>query len=135
MQKKRKTKSSRPSRQVASWNSHFAKKVQLFFRQFLKVSSFRTKALLLLGIILVLIPTFFYVNEGVQLAFFTPKVPVVKKQFPAPTWISIPAVQMELPIIEEAINGNTWGVAEDGISHLNVSARPGEVGPIILYGH
>jgi len=62
-------------------------------------------------------------------------VHVVAKSFPAPTWISIPAVDMELPIIETAISGNTWGIAENGISHLDISARPNEDGPIILYGH
>lgn len=94
-----------------------------------------TKLLLISGLLLVIIPTFFYINEGVQLAFFTPKVPVVAKTLPAPTWVSIPSVQMELPIVEEAIGNGVWGIAESGISHLNTSARPGEDGPIILYGH
>lgn len=104
-------------------------------RSFLKHLSLRTKLLFAIGCLLVLVPTFFYINEGVQLAFFTPKVPVIQKQYPAPTWISVPSVQMELPIVEEAISRGSWGVADNGISHLNTSARPQEMGPIILYGH
>ena len=88
-----------------------------------------------MGLLLIAIPLFFYLNEGVQLAFFTPKVPIVAKKFPAPTWISIPKVQMELPIVEEAISRGVWGIADNGISHLNTSANPQEEGPIILYGH
>lgn len=115
--------------------SRFARRIQKIFHQFLTYSSFRTKLFFLTGAILVIIPTFFYINEGVQLAFFTPKVPVVAKTLPAPVWISIPSVDMELPIVEQAISHGAWGVAQNGISHLNTSARPGETGPIILYGH
>jgi len=59
----------------------------------------------------------------------------VSSALPVPTWISIPSIDMELPIVETALKGNTWGIADNGISHLNISARPGEEGPIILYGH
>lgn len=98
--------------------------------------SLRTKLFFLFGLLFILIPTFFYMNEGIQLAFFTPKVPpTIAKTLPQPTWISIPSVDMQLPVIEEAISNNVWGIADSGISHLNTSARPGESGPIILYGH
>lgn len=98
--------------------------------------SLRTKLLLLSGVILVAIPILFYANETAQLAFFTPtKVPVIVKKYSPPKKIIIPSVNIDLPIKEEAIKNNTWGIAEDGISHLNTSARPGESGPIILYGH
>ncbi|HYK09152.1 MAG TPA: sortase [Candidatus Eisenbacteria bacterium] len=109
--------------------------ISTFFLQFVTKSSSRTKLLLSLGFLLVTIPTFFYINEGIQLAFFTPKVTAVSSSLPAPTWISIPSIDMELPIVETALKGNTWGIADNGISHLNISARPGEEGPIILYGH
>ncbi len=101
----------------------------------LRAASFHTKTLLFIGVLFILIPFFFYLNEGIQLAFFTPTVPVVQKILPAPTWVSIPAVQMELPIFETAIHSGVWGIADNGISHLTISARPGETGPIILYGH
>src|SRR5258706_9842038 len=120
-----------PKKRKTKFPSSFKKLVS----QFLKTSSLKTKSLFLIGIFLILVPTFFYINEGVQLAFFTPKVPVVKSVYASPTWISIPAVQMELPIAQEAIHNGAWGIADNAISHLNVSARPGESGPIILYGH
>ncbi len=111
--------------------------IQHPFVQFLKISSLRTKTLFSLGILLILTPIFFYVNESVQLAFFTPKVvpTAVQKKFAIPVQITIPAVNITLPIEETAIQNNVWGIAQDGISHLAISAMPGENGPIILYGH
>jgi len=70
-----------------------------------------------------------------QLAFFTPRVIPIKNQFPPPISITIHAVEMSLPIQETAFSHNTWEVASDAISHLSISARPQEKGPIILYGH
>lgn len=97
--------------------------------------SLRTKTLLAVGFLLVIIPIFFYVNEGVQLAFFTPKVVPVVNTFAVPARITIVSVGMDLPIEETAIRNGAWDVATDAISHLTISARPGENGPIILYGH
>lgn len=97
--------------------------------------SMQTKLLLIGGLLLIFVPLFFYVNEGVQLAFFTPHVIPVKKLMAAPIWIEIPQVNIELPIVETALRGSTWEVSNHAISHLAISARPGEDGPIILYGH
>ena len=103
---------------------------------FLKNVSLQTKLLLLVGIVLVFIPTCFYLNENIQLAFFTPHVTAVpKQQLPPPVWISIPKVNIELPIQETALKGSTWEIADHAISHLAVSGQPGGNGPIILYGH
>lgn len=132
MPKKRKTKSPRKK---LSHRVSFGFRVKQFLSQFLTKSSLRTKTLLIVGFFLVCVPTLFYVNEGIQLAFFTPKVHPVVSSYPTPSWISIPAVDLELPIVEEGISGHSWGVSDNGISHLDISARPGEVGPIILYGH
>jgi len=97
--------------------------------------SLRTKILLALGILLFTIPLLFYFNEGVQLAFFTPKVVPVVNSYPIPTRITIPSVNIDLPLFETQINHGAWQIASDGISHLTISARPGEKGSIILYGH
>lgn len=97
--------------------------------------SLRTKLLFSLGFFLIIIPSFYYLNETVQLAFFTPKVPVIKNTFARPVHITIPAIYLNLPIEEEAISRGAWQISAKGISHLNTSARPGEKGPIILYGH
>jgi|SRR5579871_1700995 len=98
--------------------------------------SLRTKLLLSLGSLLLIIPVCFYANESIQLAFFTPHVTkIVATYIARPTHISIPAIQIELPVFETALSGNIWEIANNGISHLAISARPGQNGPIILYGH
>lgn len=97
--------------------------------------SLKTKLLFFIGSIFILIPLFFYVNEGVQLAFFTPKVTPVKNVYAIPTKIIIPQVHVDLPIRETAISHGIWDIAEDAISHLTISADPSEKGVIILYGH
>lgn len=102
----------------------------------LEKSSIKTKILLGTGTIFILIPTFFYINEFVQLSFFTPKIPiVVQKHFSRPIQIQIPAVHLDLPIEETVLTNNSWQIADTGASHLTISARPGENGPIIVYGH
>lgn len=113
----------------------FLQKISKSLKRKTKRISLQTKSLFLIGFLLVIIPIFFYVNEGVQLAFFTPKVIAVKSTYPLPTKIMIPAVGINLPITETAINHGVWQVADDAISHLTISARPGEIGTIILYGH
>lgn len=105
------------------------------FSRRINSSSFRTKTLLLVGFFLILVPSFFYMNEGVQLAFFTPKVVPIASIFPIPTRIQIPSVNMDLPVSETAIRNGVWDIAGDSISHLTISARPREKGAIILYGH
>lgn len=99
--------------------------------------SIRTKVLFLSGIILLLIPGIFYLNQTIQLAFFTPKVPpvVTQKNLPIPNQLEIPSIKVDLPIVETAIQNNIWEIAQNGVSHLATSARPGENGPIILYAH
>lgn len=139
MPKRKNTKSAKPSKKKKILHyvqDDRGKRLLHSARNDIAKLTLRTKILFLVGSILILIPVFFYINEGVQLAFFTPKVPpAIAKTLPQPTWISIPSVDMQLPVIEEAISNNVWGIADNGISHLNTSARPGESGPIILYGH
>ncbi|HEX7041896.1 MAG TPA: sortase [Patescibacteria group bacterium] len=108
-----------------------------FIYKFWLTSSLETKSLFAIGVLLVIIPTFFYINEFVQLSFFTPKVPKVEisKKFSIPIGIQIPSVNINLQIDETVISNNTWQISGNGISHLDTSARPGESGPIILYGH
>jgi len=58
-----------------------------------------------------------------------------QKIFPIPTQLIIKKIGIDLPIEETAINNGVWQIGEKGASHLTISARPGEKGPIILYGH
>ena len=116
--------------------SHFKAKNLNFFQAFLSKSSLKTKLLFCTGLLLVLVPSFFYVNEFIQLSFFTPKVPiVVQKHLSRPIEIIISTVDMDLPIEETVIAHNAWQIADNGASHLSTSARPGENGPIIIYSH
>lgn len=99
--------------------------------------SFRTKLLFAVGLSLVLIPSFFYLNQTIQLMFFVPKVQKVTAQenFASPIAITIPRVRINLPVEQTAITNNVWEVSGRGASHLKDSASPGQEGPIILYGH
>jgi len=98
----------------------------------LKISS---RFLLIVGLIFIIIPTLFYVNQTIQLTFFTPKVYVVEKIAPTPISISIPSVKINLPIEETTITNGTWSISSIGASHLSTSGRPTEKGAIILYAH
>jgi LPXTG-site transpeptidase (sortase) family protein len=49
--------------------------------------------------------------------------------------ISIPSIDISLPIIPARINGTTWETTTKGVSYLSSSANPGEVGNTIMYGH
>lgn len=96
--------------------------------------SYRTKALFTFGILFISISLVWHFNQTIQLAFFTPKVIPVEKTHAIPTQLIIKKIHMDLPIEQTAITNGVWQVSEY-VSHLTTSARPGEEGPIILYGH
>lgn len=95
----------------------------------------RTKVLFILGSLFLVTSVGWHVNQTIQLMFFTPKVTPVAKVYPIPTEITIPKVEINLPIEETAINRGVWQISEKGASHLTISARPGEKGAIIMYSH
>lgn len=105
------------------------------------IFSTRTKALLLSGLILMMLPLVFYLNQTIQLMYFTPPVKniVVTKTearlYAPPTHITIQKVGISLPIVQTTIQNNTWSIAGEGASHLSESANPGQKGPIIMYAH
>lgn len=93
-------------------------------------------SLMLFGIVFVLIPILYHFNQTIQLSLFTPTAKaVVKTNNSTPLEISIPAINLNLPVKQTAISNNTWEIAEDGVSHLITSAKPGSRGPIIMYTH
>lgn len=96
--------------------------------------SMRTKALFIYGILFLGIALIWNLNQTIQLSFFTPHVIPVKKMYALPTELIITKVSLDLPIEETAINHGIWQIASN-VSHLTISARPGEQGPIIMYGH
>jgi len=89
-----------------------------------------------IGIIFLLIPGIFYINKTIQLTYFTPPFSRVSQStLPKPISLSIPQIRLSLPLETTYISHNTWGIAKNGASYLDNSARPGENGAIILYGH
>jgi len=52
-----------------------------------------------------------------------------------PVSISIPAIELALPVEESAIVDGVWQISYQGASHLDKSADPGEGGNIVIYGH
>jgi LPXTG-site transpeptidase (sortase) family protein len=97
----------------------------------------RTLILLALGITLLFIPSIFYLNQSIQLMFFTPHVSnvTVHAAKSVPTHLSIPTIKLSLPIAQTTITKNSWEVSNDAVSHLQISANPGNPGPIIMYSH
>ena len=52
-----------------------------------------------------------------------------------PTFIEIPSVGIKLPVEESSIIDGVWQISFKGASHLDKSARPGENGNVVIYGH
>jgi LPXTG-site transpeptidase (sortase) family protein len=98
----------------------------------------RYKLLYILGVILVGTSIGWNLNQtiqNIQLSYFTPKVTPIKNIYSIPTEINIDKVNLHLPVEETAIYNGIWQIAQNGASHLAISARPGEKGPIIFYAH
>jgi len=138
-----------PKKKQKSKSSKLPKKKLILLRKRIKKTRFaarrvskklskltlRTKLLFLLGILFLGISLFWNLNQTIQLTFFTPKVIPVQKTQAIPTELIIPRIFVNLPIEETAINNGAWQVSQNGASHLTISARPGEQGTIIMYGH
>lgn len=108
-------------------------KLQRFAKAFTQLS-LRTKALFVFGLLFLCISLLWHLNQTIQLAFFTPHVIPVQKTQAVPTQLLIQKIGTDLPIEQTAIQNGIWQVSEH-VSHLTNSARPGENGPIIMYGH
>lgn len=96
------------------------------------------KTFFVMGFLFLAVYAGLWVNQEVQLSLVTPKIPAsqeAKKPAAKPTQIIIPKVNIDLPIEETAITNGIWQIGPNGASHLAISARPGEKGTIIMYGH
>ncbi|KKQ25637.1 MAG: Peptidase C60 sortase A and B [Candidatus Woesebacteria bacterium GW2011_GWA1_37_8] len=92
--------------------------------------------LILAGVFFLLVAAFVKNYSEKVLSFSTPdggeeavsKAAKVKE-------IYIESLNIKLPITESKIENGIWQVSQDGASHLDISANPGEGGNIVLYGH
>lgn len=90
----------------------------------------------IIGALLFSISLLYHLQQLANLTFYHQQLPSkVYHQTELPMEIRIDKVDLDLPIFETVIAHNTWQIADDGISHLQISSRPGENGTIIMYGH
>lgn len=91
------------------------------------------------GVLLFTISFFYHTHLLNRLSFSKsiPPAPVAENNIRTslPANIKIVRVNIDLPIYQTSIVEDTWEIAEDGISHLDISGRPGENNTIIFYGH
>lgn len=64
----------------------------------------------------------------------TPKE-VETKNNEIPVQITIPSLNLELPIDQGEIKNGVWGISEKNATHLKTSANPRGGGNIVIYGH
>lgn len=92
----------------------------------------------ILGTFLILISVVYHVYEITKYSFTaTPTVDTAQQvqRKPLPMHIDIDQTTMDFPVVETVIQHGVWQVADNGVSHLGISARPGEDGAIIMYAH
>ncbi len=96
----------------------------------------RVRIFFLVGILLLSISGAYYTQQLLQLSFFHGAIPQAAIHLTSkPIEIRIPTVQIDLPVSETIIANNIWQIADNGASHLAISARPGENGTDIIYAH
>lgn len=106
------------------------------FKRFLKSLPTKTKFFWIIGISLILISLGWRAHEASKLSFYFHPAPRIDTALTnRPTFITIKDLHILLPIQETAIDNGVWQIDDNGASHLSISARPGESGPIIIYAH
>ncbi|SRR5258708_4699841 len=80
---------------------------------------------------------FYYAYRKTILSFKV--VPITTVQLSqrrgVPTRVQIPSQNIDLPITEASIQDGVWQTSQTGATHLDTSARPGESGNVVIYGH
>jgi LPXTG-site transpeptidase (sortase) family protein len=141
-QKSQKTKNpqvKKPLKKIPS-KSINRKKRSVQYKKFHKTGVDQVKKLslylILFGFISIILPVLFYLNQTIQLAFFTPKFQAAaQSNSSTPVEISIPAINLKLNIKNTSIRNGVWEIAENSASYLSTSAKPGQKSPIIMYAH
>lgn len=94
------------------------------------------KPVFALGLLLLSLFVAYRIHLLLRLSFAGSPSPTALVQSAAlPTRIQIPQIKLDLAIYPTTINNNLWQIDDRGISYLFNSARPGQSGPIIMYGH
>lgn len=63
------------------------------------------------------------------------EIQTVTERSPEPQKLRIESQNLELPITQSKIHNGVWEIAEATANHLELSARPGEKGNVVVYGH
>lgn len=122
--------SKKPSRKIRKKNTNRLYHLSNFFLQ--------AKTLIAIGIILILISGVYHVYEITKYSFTSSPIQEVKTQYkrlPKPVHITIENTDMNFSVAETVIQHGVWQIDNNGVSHLGISANPGEKGIIIMYGH
>jgi LPXTG-site transpeptidase (sortase) family protein len=92
--------------------------------------------LILSGVIIILFSTsVYFAYKQNSLKFNSLPVPEEQKSTNPPTEIEIPSRKINLSVEQAFVEQNHWQISEKGVSHLSLSASPGQGGNIVMYGH
>ena len=90
-------------------------------------------ALIFLGLAILVIALSGSVLRLVPLSVRDAQSPMVAPT--SPHKLTIPGLDLELPVLVASISGVTWETSSRGVSYLDSSALPGEMGNTVIYGH
>lgn len=85
----------------------------------------------------------FFLGFGIYLVYerISPRHPVFANSSSqssastSPTRLTIPAGQIDLPILPATIINHKWELSRTGVSYLTTSPLPGHLGNSVMYGH
>jgi LPXTG-site transpeptidase (sortase) family protein len=128
-----KSKANRPKKRKAVKLSQAKKLVRAQRRLSLALATL----LIVVGISLVSIAGIFLAYRRTSLSFEVAPAITVNSKFrlAAPTRITIPSAKIDLPVDSAQIVKGIWQTSPNHPTHLESSARPGEHGNVIIYGH
>lgn len=129
MEKRKTTKKSSKKSKKNRSSLYFLKPITAFLST--------SKIYFIIGAILILISGSYHLYEITKYSFTAPPIEKQTKihRLPHPTHISIQYTDMDFSVVDTVIQHGVWQIADSGISHLGISANPGENGTIIIYGH
>lgn len=90
-----------------------------------------------LGISLLVISLayFRHITSASRVSFDIAEYSIGNENQDSPTALSIPSINLDLPVYTSELVDNKWEVSTGGVSYLSGSALPGDTGNTIMYGH